>query len=121
MACASSQACAALGNASKLALTSARSAPWRTMSPPRAAARDEQQRIDDDGFAGAGLAGQRRQAGFEFEFRLIDQHEIAQLKVGEHSGLLDVPRIMGAVRRRGPNAALSAAAGSSRSPADAAA
>ena len=49
-----------------------------------AAAGNEQQRIDDDGFAGAGLAGERREAGPKFEFRLIDEHEIAQLQVGEH-------------------------------------
>jgi len=39
-----------------------------------AAAGDQQQRIDDDGFAGAGLAGERSEAGFEFDFGLIDQH-----------------------------------------------
>ena len=50
-----------------------------------AAAGDEQQRVDDDGFAGAGFAGQRGEAGFEFELGLIDEHEIAQLKVGEHA------------------------------------
>ncbi len=52
------------------AATSARSAPWRTISPARPAAGDQQQRVDDDGFSRAGLAGQRGQAGAEFELRL---------------------------------------------------
>ena len=48
------------------------------------AAGDQQQGIDDDGFAGAGLAGQRGEAGLELEFRLIDENQIAQLQVSQH-------------------------------------
>ncbi len=70
IACASSQRSAASGSAAKLAATSARSAPWRTMSPAAAAAGDQQQCVDHDGFAGAGLAGEGREAGTEFELRL---------------------------------------------------
>ena len=49
-----------------------------------APARDEQQRIDHDGLAGPGLAGERGQSGAELELRLVDDDEIAQLKLSEH-------------------------------------
>ena len=81
----------------------------------------EQQRIDHDGFAGAGFAGQRGEARSELELRLIDDDEIAQLKMREHAGFSRRMPIAPARRgRRGPNAASSAAGGNSRSPADAA-
>jgi len=62
------------GKRGELAVTSARSAPWRTISRRRAR-RDEQQGVDDDGLTGAGLAGQRGEAGVKLELRLIDQHQ----------------------------------------------
>ena len=45
-----------------------------------APARDEQQRIDHDGLAGAGLARERGQSGAELELRLVDDDEIAQFR-----------------------------------------
>ena len=80
----SSQAIAAAGSASKLArhLGTLGSLAHHIAAGP--AAGDEQQCIDDDGFAGAGLAGQRGEAAFELELRLIDEHQIAQLKMSQH-------------------------------------
>jgi hypothetical protein len=49
-----------------------------------APARDEQQRIDDDGLAGAGLAGERGEPRAELELRLVDDDEIAQLQLSQH-------------------------------------
>ena len=48
------------------------------------AAGDEQQCIDHDRFSRAGLAGQRREAGAEVEFGLIDDDEIPKLQMREH-------------------------------------
>ena len=53
--------------------------------PAGAAAGNEQERIDDDGLTGAGFAGEGREAGFEFEFGLIDDDQIAQLQVRQHA------------------------------------
>ena len=107
----------------KLAATSARSAPWRTTSPAPRPPAISSKRIDHDGFAGAGLAGERGEAGAELELRLVDDDEIAQFKMSEHGsvGLTGVSRRCRCRGRRGPSAASSAAAGSNHSPADAAA
>ncbi len=82
-----------------------------------APAGDQQQRVHDDGFTRAGLAGERGQAAAEFELGLIDENQIPQLKMRQHG--LDVGASV--VARRGPSAAWSAAADSSHSPAGAAA
>ena len=50
------------------------------------AARTERQgeRIEENGFAGARLAGEDRQAVRKLEVQLIDQHDVADRKPGEH-------------------------------------
>src|SRR6202789_3472683 len=53
-----------------------------------ASAGDQQQGIDHDGFARAGLAGQGGEAAAELELCLIDENQISQLKMREHG--LDV-------------------------------
>ena len=83
-----------------------------------AAARDQQQGIDHDGLAGAGLAGQGGEAAAEFEFRMIDENQVPQLKMRQHG---HAPRRRSVrCERRGPSAAWSAAADSSHIPAGAA-
>ena len=49
-----------------------------------APAGNQQQGIDHDGLARAGLAGQGGEAAAELEFCLIDENEISQLKMREH-------------------------------------
>ena len=50
------------------------------------AARPERQRerIEKNGFAGAGFAGEDREAGREVEIELIDQHHVADGETREH-------------------------------------
>ena len=50
-----------------------------------AAAGDQQQGIDHDGFTGAGLAREGGQAAAEFELGLIDEHQVPQLQMREHA------------------------------------
>ena len=52
------------------------------------AARAERQRqgIKQDGFAGAGLAGQDREAGRKIDVQPLDQDDIADRQAGQHSG-----------------------------------
>ena len=52
-----------------------------------AAAGEELQRIDDDGFAGARLAGEHRESRAPFDLERIDDGEVADLQRGEHAGL----------------------------------
>ncbi len=89
--------------------------------PGRAPAGDQQERIDHDGFAGTGLAGERGEAGAELELRLIDDHQVAQLKMGEHGNVRARVSRRRCRDRRLPSAAWNAAGGSNRSRADAAA
>ena len=49
-----------------------------------AAADRQQQRVDEDGLAGAGLARQRREAGPSSSSIGVDDREIADLQVREH-------------------------------------
>ena len=49
-----------------------------------ARAQRERQCVEQDRFARAGLAGQDRQPAGEFEIQLIDQHDVADRKPGEH-------------------------------------
>ena len=49
-----------------------------------ATARREQQRIDEDGFAGAGFAGQHGEAGGELQLGGVDDGEIADLDMQQH-------------------------------------
>ena len=60
----------------------------------RAAAERQHHRIHDDGLAGAGFTGERREAALELELGGIDDREVADLQVREH---LSIPR-----RRSGP-------------------
>ena len=50
-----------------------------------AAAGDQQQRIDDNGFSRTRLPGERREPGAELEFRLVDEYQVSQLKMSQHS------------------------------------
>ena len=52
------------------------------------AARAERQRqgIKQDGFAGAGLAGEDREAGRKIDVQPLDQDDIADRQAGQHSG-----------------------------------
>ena len=89
--------------------------------PAGAAAGNQQQCIHHDGLAGAGLAGECAQAGAEFQFGLIDDHQIAQLQMSQHV-LADNSTFQdGRAPRPAPNEAWSAATDSNRSPAGAAA
>ena len=52
------------------------------------AARAQRQRkgIEQDRFAGAGLAGQRGKPGAEIDVQAIDQNDVADREAGEHDG-----------------------------------
>ena len=54
----------------------------------RVAARAERQRkgVEQDRFAGAGLAGERGKAGAEIDVQPIDQDDVADGKASQHSG-----------------------------------
>ncbi len=52
----------------------------------RAPAHGEQQRIDEDRLARAGLAGERGEAAGELQFDGLDDREVADLQVGQHGG-----------------------------------
>ena len=47
-------------------------------------AQRQAQRIEQDGFAGAGLAGQHAQARCEIEIEAIDQDDVADGQASEH-------------------------------------
>ena len=79
----------------------------------------EQQRVDEDRFSRAGLAGERREARSELELHGLDDREIANLQLAQHRAASGDRA--GRCDRRGPSAASSAGCGSSRGPADAAA
>ena len=80
----------------------------------RPAAGNQQQCVHHDGFPGAGLARQRREAGSEVQLGRIHDDQVTELQMREHA----IRRCRG---RRGPSAVWSGAGGSSRSRADAAA
>ena len=64
-------------------------ASWENlMEAARAAARAKRkrERVEKDRFARAGLAGEDREAGGEFEIELVDQHHIADGEAREHGG-----------------------------------
>src|SRR5207237_423485 len=44
--------------------------------------------IDDDGFAGAGLAGEQVKTGLEVKFELIDESKISYTKKSQHTRAL---------------------------------
>gem|GEM_PF-2670053 len=50
-----------------------------------ALAQGQCQRVDEDGFAGAGLAGEHSESGVEFEFERIDNDEIADAERPQHA------------------------------------
>ena len=52
----------------------------------RATAGGEQQGVYENGFAGAGFAGQHRQAGGELQLGGVDDREIADLDMQQHGG-----------------------------------
>ncbi|OIQ87792.1 hypothetical protein GALL_303230 [mine drainage metagenome] len=49
-----------------------------------ALAQRQLQRIDQDGLAGAGFAGEHAEAGAELEVDFVDQHEVAQMQAPQH-------------------------------------
>ena len=51
-----------------------------------ARAKRKRERVEKDRFAGAGLAGDDREAGGKFEIELVDQHHIADGEAREHGG-----------------------------------
>ena len=51
------------------------------------AAGEQCQRVDHDGFAGAGFAGEHREAGAHFEIDEIDDGEVTNLQMGKHGSL----------------------------------
>ena len=67
---------------------------WRTLRRARAhggaatAAHRQAQRVQQDGFARAGLAGQHIEAGREFQRGLLDQNDVADRQRGEASKTL---------------------------------
>ena len=54
----------------------------------RIAAGAERQRkgVEQDRFAGAGLAGQRGKAGAEIDIEPVDQNDVANGEAGQHGG-----------------------------------
>ena len=57
-----------------------------------AAAERERERIEQDRFAGAGLAGQHREAGREIDVEPFDQDDVANRETGEHCSSLAAER-----------------------------
>ena len=51
------------------------------------AAGEQRERIDHDGLAGAGFAGEHREPGAHFELDEIDDGEVTNLQVGQHGSL----------------------------------
>ena len=51
------------------------------------AAGEQRQRIDHDGFARAGFAGEHGEAGAHFELDEVDDGEVTNLQVGQHGSL----------------------------------
>jgi hypothetical protein len=49
-----------------------------------APAQRQRQRVEQDGLAGAGLAGERGQAAIERDVELVDQHDIADGERAKH-------------------------------------
>ncbi len=52
--------------------------------PVPARAERQRKRVEQDRFARAGLAGEDRQAAGKLQIQLIDQHDVADRKPGEH-------------------------------------
>ena len=51
------------------------------------AAGEQRERVDHDGFAGAGFAREHREAGAHFEIDEIDDGEVTNLQMGQHGSL----------------------------------
>ena len=65
-----------------------------------AAAEGELQGIDEDRFAGPGLAGEHGQAGREIELEGVDDDEIANGKAQQHRLLSPLPAAQWSLRRK---------------------
>ena len=48
----------------------------------------QSERVDDDGFSGAGFAGQKIEAFFKVKLKLIDQCKISNAKKAQHTRAL---------------------------------
>ncbi len=58
-----------------------------------AAAGQQLQRIDQDGLAGAGFAGEHREPGTQLQLHVVDDGEVADLQMGQHrSQRSELPR-----------------------------
>ena len=69
---------------SKTQATTAFSAPWRTTSAEDFAAHQQGQRVDKDGFARAGFAGEQVEAGAERGDGVIDDGVVFSAQLDEH-------------------------------------
>ena len=106
---------------SKVAVTSARSAPWRTAplsARPPTASSSASTRIDLPAPVSPVSTVKPRR---ELELDRVDDREIADLQVGEHRRAISASGGSAGADRRGPSAASSAGCGSSRGRAGAAA
>ena len=90
---------------SNVADTSARSAPCAPL-PRRPCHRPAGQRIDHDGLARAGLAGEHGESGAHFELDEIDDGEVANLQVRSAHGSLGLPEAAAAPVKLGAQQAV---------------
>ena len=75
-----------LRGTSKTADTWPWAAPWRTSEASPRAPSASDKRIKQNGFAGAGLAGQHGKAGRKIDVQPLDQDDIADRQAGQHLG-----------------------------------
>ena len=73
------------GGGAKQAVTPACAAPGPHQCRVRPRAQRQTETVEQDRLAGAGLAGQHRQARAEGQVQPLDQHHVADRKRGEHS------------------------------------
>ena len=76
---------------SKTAVTSPCSAPVADQGAVAAAAEGERKRIEQDRLAGAGLAGEHRQAVLKIDVEAVDEDDVTD-REGDKHGLTRGPR-----------------------------
>ena len=69
---------------SKSAASSARSAPGRICRTSKRSPSSKPERVEQDRFACAGLAGQHRESRVELDVERIDEHEVADRQQAQH-------------------------------------
>ena len=89
---------------SNAAASSARSAPGRSCRSSKRSPSSSAERVEQDRLAGAGLAGQHREAGIELDVERFDDDEIADRQRAQHVIPSGRPASVarGAHRRAGP-------------------